>query len=403
MHHSEFMSRPVYILDYSIISSLGISNASNLEALRVGTTGIKTQTISHDSLLLPYGAVSLSNASLGNLLEQENISLPHPIDQFPRAILLHLWALRSIKQWFDLTEPIKTAHISANTVGGIDKTSQSLGTSAPSLKYHEAGKITTQALSVWGLEHIKHTTVSTACSSSANSIIMGSQLIEQGHCDLVIAGGVDALTSYTINGFNALKILDDQLCKPFDQQRAGLNLGEGAGFLVLISEELLSKHRLKAKAILRGYGNANDAFHQTASSPNGEGNYLAIKKALDKACLNMNNIQYINAHGTGTINNDHSENQAISRHIKNKKNLPFLSSTKTFTGHTLGAAGAIEAIFSVMALENQLLWGQGAPILPEEDAQFLWVPNTTSHPIQNVLSNSFGFGGNCSTLLISKI
>lgn len=396
------MPQQVYIIDYSIISALGSTSAIHLKALKEGITGVHQQSLEGCHLDLPFGAIQKSNDELIKSLKNLAHLPAELLKNLPRAILLHTLALERLNHWFEYLPEHRVALISANTVGGIDKTISYKNDNTVSLNYHEAGRITQKSLALLGRESIKYSTISTACSSSANSIIMGSKLIEQGHYDLVIAGGVDALTAYTAYGFNALKILDANWCRPFHKNRSGLNLGEGAGFVVLASKKWVQEQTLPIKAILKGYGNANDAYHQTASSPNGLGNFLAIQKALEKAQLTMKDIDYINAHGTGTINNDESEHQAILRHLKGTK-LPYLSSTKTYTGHTLGAAGVIEAIFCIMAIEHQMIWGQGNPGELIHQPSFKWVEKTMEHPVHHILSNSFGFGGNCSTLLISKI
>jgi 3-oxoacyl-[acyl-carrier-protein] synthase-1 len=216
-----------------------------------------------------------------------------------------------------------------------------------------------------------------------------------------VAGGADALSLFTINGFNSLMILSDEFCRPFDGRRKGLNLGEGAGYVVLESEKSLMKSGKEPLAELTGYGNACDAFHQTASSADGQGACLAMTKALETAGLAPSDVDYINVHGTGTVNNDLSEGTAIARIFG--KDVPPFSSTKAYTGHTLAAAGGIEAVFSVLALQHKVVFPNlhfGEP-MPELRMQ----PVTqwgTGKQLKHVLSNSFGFGGNNSSLLFSK-
>jgi 3-oxoacyl-[acyl-carrier-protein] synthase-1 len=195
-------------------------------------------------------------------------------------------------------------------------------------------------------------------------------------------------------------ILSDTNNTPFDNNRKGLNLGEAAAFLVLESEEMVQKENKKVLAYVSGYGNANDAFHQTASSENGEGAYLAMQKAINRASLKPKDIDYINAHGTATPNNDLSEGRAMLRIFEDK--MPEFSSTKAFTGHTLAAAGAIEAVYSVLALQHNMIFPNLNFKTPMEE--FNLMPQTTlkTKNINHVLSNSFGFGGNCSTVIFSK-
>ena len=209
-----------------------------------------------------------------------------------------------------------------------------------------------------------------------------------------------ALAKFTINGFKTLMILSDTDNTPFDNNRKGLNLGEAAAFLVLESDELVQKENKKVMAYVSGFGNANDAFHQTASSENGEGAFLAMQKALKSADLQPSAIDYVNAHGTATPNNDLSEGRAMLRIFE--ENMPEFSSTKAFTGHTLAAAAAIEAVYSVLVLQNNVIFPNLNFKTPMEE--FNLIPQTTlkEKSINHVLSNSFGFGGNCSTVIFSK-
>ena len=243
-------------------------------------------------------------------------------------------------------------------------------------------------------------TVSTACSSSANSIMLGARLISHGELDIAICGGSEALSKFTINGFNSLMILDSRHCQPFDAGRRGLNLGEGAAYLVLESEDRVINSGKIPLAELKGYGNTNDAFHQTASSPEGTGAFLAMDIALRKSNLTASDIDYINTHGTATENNDLSEGLAIEKIFG--KNVPPFSSTKPYTGHTLAAAGSIEAVYCLMALQNGVIFPNlnfhqqmgELSITPQIEL----IRNTR---LKNVLSNSFGFGGNSSSLVFS--
>lgn len=218
-------------------------------------------------------------------------------------------------------------------------------------------------------------TLSTACSSAANAIIMAAGLIETGLVTRVVAGGTESLSRLHMNGFASLIILDQQVCRPFAEDRAGLNLGEGAAYLVLETEESALARGAKPLAVLSGYGNACDAFHQTATSAEGEGAYLAITQALAKAGLQPSDIDYINAHGTGTPNNDATE--LVAMHRVFGETLPIFSSTKRLTGHTTSASGSLEACFCIMALAER--------------------------GYKHVLCNAFGFGGNDSALVISAV
>jgi 3-oxoacyl-[acyl-carrier-protein] synthase-1 len=197
-------------------------------------------------------------------------------------------------------------------------------------------------------------------------------------------------------------ILDKEFCKPFDEHREGLNLGEGAGYMVLVSDKVAKTLTKPVYCKLSGYNNSNDAYHQTASSPDGTGSYKAMMGALEKSGLKPSDISYINLHGTGTPNNDSAEGTAVKRLFGPV--YPPMSSTKSFTGHTLGASGGIEAVFSALAIKHGIIYPNlrfetrmsDLPLEPER--KFLKGQN-----IKHVMSNSFGFGGNCTSLIFSGI
>jgi 3-oxoacyl-[acyl-carrier-protein] synthase-1 len=212
-----------------------------------------------------------------------------------------------------------------------------------------------------------------------------------------VVGGTDSLSAFTINGFSSLMIYSDEHCQPFDDERKGLNLGEAAAYIVLESEE--SAKGKEILGFLAGYGNANDAFHPTASSDDGEGAYLAMKTALAIAVLKPEEIDYVNAHGTATPNNDLSEGKSLLRIFEN---VPDFSSTKAFTGHTLAAAGAVEAVFSLLALKNQKVFANLNWKNPMKEFDLKPQTEIKSKAIKTVLSNSLGFGGNCSSLVFTK-
>jgi 3-oxoacyl-[acyl-carrier-protein] synthase-1 len=302
----------------------------------------------------------------------------------------------------------KTGFISANTTGGMDRTEDFF---IPFLKdnsrgrlrdvvNHECGTVTEIVADALGITDII-TTISTACSSSANAIFFGARLIRQGRLDIVVAGGADALTRFTVNGFNTLMILDGEFCKPFDERRKGLNIAEGAAYVVMVSEKVMATLSKSPYCTLSGYCNANDAYHQTASSPEGAGSFLAMKGALQKSGLQPGDIDYINLHGTGTQNNDLSEGTAIQRLFD--PHYPPMSSTKSFTGHTLGASGSLEAVYSALSIRHGLIYPNLRFETPMKELPFTPVVELLEdQQVNHVLSNSFGFGGNCSSLIFSK-
>lgn len=217
-----------------------------------------------------------------------------------------------------------TALISGTTVGSMDLTELSYVAGQDESAIGDCGKTTQDMASYfgdWGLV----TTCSTACSSAANSILVGANLLRSGRFERVVVGGSECLSRFHFNGFRTLMILDKAPCRPFDADRAGLNLGEGAAFLVMETEASAHRRGVKPLAVLSGWGNACDAFHQTASSDEGEGAFRAMTKALERASLTPSDIDYINVHGTGTPNNDASECRALQRIFANAT--PPISST----------------------------------------------------------------------------
>ena len=278
-----------------------------------------------------------------------------------------------------------------------------LNNHSSNIKYlinHDCGDSSEKIAALLGIKS-SITTISTACSSSANAIMLAGRLLRSGRQKRALAGGSDALTHFTLNGFHSLMIYDKELCKPFDAGRAGLNLGEGAAFLLLENEDSLNETGNTPLAILAGWGNANDAYHQTASSPEGAGAAAAMQFALECAKMPATSVHYVNAHGTGTPNNDLSESKALMKIFG--KSVPPFSSTKSFTGHTLAAAGAIETVYSVFSL----LHGALMPNLHfqneiEETGLKPVTRYEEGHHLQFVMSNSFGFGGNNTSLLFQK-
>jgi 3-oxoacyl-[acyl-carrier-protein] synthase-1 len=301
---------------------------------------------------------------------------------------------------------LRTGLISATTVGGMDRcelyyedflTNDSRNIYIDS---YDCADSTEKIADVLGIKDYL-TTISTACSSSANAIQLGARMIRNGDLDRVVTGGTETLTKFHLNGFNALKILDKEPCKPFDEKRNGINLGEGAAYLVLESEESVKQSGKPVICELTGWGNSCEAFHQTASSPDGIGAYLAMKKAIDMSGLKVPDIDYINAHGTGTDNNDISEGRAIEKLFGAE--VPPVSSTKPYTGHTTSAAGATEAIIAILCILEQVIWPNLNFSEPMKELHFIPVRELIKNiKVSHAMTNSFGFGGNDTSLIFSR-
>ncbi len=399
------MDQRVFVTGTGIISCLGNNLKENLASLLGSRSGLgrihHIDTLLKDDLLV--GEVPLTLDALFDLA-----GLDHT-EGYSRNALLGIIAAKEAASHARLKEnrDLRTGLISATTVGGMDQCELyyqdflANDTRNAYIDSYDCADSTEKIARELGITDFI-TTISTACSSAANALMLGARMIRTGKLDRVVAGGCESLTKFHLNGFNALKILDKEPSRPFDQNRAGLNLGEGASYLVLESEESLKKSGNLPLCELVGWGNSCEAFHQTASSPEGTGAYLAMKKALEVSGLKPEDIDYINAHGTGTDNNDLSEGKAIEKLFGNR--IPYVSSTKPFTGHTTSAAGSTEAIVSILCIQQQAIWPNLNFKTPIEELHFSPVENLISnHPVNVVMSNSFGFGGNDTSLIFVKV
>ncbi len=240
----------------------------------------------------------------------------------------------------------------------------------------------------------------TACASAGAAIGMAADLLRARHADAAIAGGSDALCRLTYSGFNVLQAVDGEACTPFGASRKGINLGEGAAYLVLERWDDAVARGATILAELAGYGATCDAHHPTAPHEDGRGAEAAMRAALAEGALDATSVDYVNAHGTGTLLNDSAETKAIVAALG--ENVP-VSSSKSYFGHTLGASGAVESVITVLALQNQL----APPTLrldqPAEDCTLDYIPHTPRPmAMQNALSNTFGFGGSNVSLLFKR-
>ncbi len=421
----------IAITGLGIISAIGNGKEQTLHALRTGQGGVATMQHLHSKHReLPVGEVKLSNAQLAAML-----SLPNA-DTISRTALLGAVALKQAINDAggpQLLEAKRIAFVNGTTVGGMDITEQVFADATAQadskldfVLHHDCGSSSNDIIHLLGID-CTVTTVSTACSSALNAIARGADMLQSGQADIVLAGGTEALSLFHLNGFNTLLILDHDRCRPFDKSRAGINLGEGAAYLVMQRTEDLAQPPQQAPtsganaspkepaqkaptsganaslhaplAYITGYGNACDAYHQTASSENGEGAYRAMTEALRQANLTPADIDYVNAHGTGTPNNDASESAALRRVFGTA--MPPVSSTKAFTGHTTSASGSIEAAICILAMQQGFI----PPSLgwtTQDDTCITPCQQAKEATISHALCNAFGFGGNDSALIISR-
>ncbi|WP_195662620.1 beta-ketoacyl-[acyl-carrier-protein] synthase family protein [Bacteroides congonensis] len=417
----------IYVTGLGIVSGIGIGVSENIEALRQGKHGIGKVTLFPTALDVPVSEVKHNNKELKQLLgispqrtvsrtallgmvaakeALEDAGLNQRTSRYAQQPSQHIQQppQQDSQQTQQDSQPLRIGFISATSVGGIDLSEHFYESFKENPKRgrlrevisHDCGASTELIASYLGINDFI-TTISTACSSAANAIMLGARMIKHGLLDAVVVGGTDALCRFTLNGFNSLMILDKAHCRPFDRSRTGLNLGEGAGYLVLQPESSL---RRTPYCELSGYANTNEAYHQTGSSPEGDGAFLSMSEAIASSGISPEEIDYINVHGTGTPGNDASEGMALRRIFG--EHVPPFSSVKAFIGHTLGASEGIEAVYSVLSLYKGMIY----PNLNFTDAmpETGLIPETTFRegiPVRHVLSNSFGFGGNDSSLLFS--
>lgn len=370
----------ISITGQGIVCAIGNDAAQVLSSLRGKRSGIgPMKYLRSKHVDIPVGEVQLSNDLMKEMLGVDRDAV------YSRTSLMGAIAVRQALEQAGIADTAgkRIALISGTTVGNMDITISN---------DNECGASTRDIAALCSLKEAKTCTISTACSSALNAIILGCEMLRSDEADIVIAGGSEALSRFHFNGFNSLMILDHEQCRPFDSSRNGLNLGEGAAFVVL------QKNVPDALAYVGGYGNRCDAFHQTASSENGDGAFLAMSEALEMAGFSPSDIQYVNAHGTGTQSNDISESRALKRVFDS--NMPQVSSTKPFTGHTTSASGSIETVICILAMREGFTPANLGWKTPDADG----ITPTMGQEkaiLHNVMCNSFGFGGNDSSLILS--
>ena len=446
------MGDDIVITGAGIVSAIGIGKAETLQSLSEGRTGIAPiRYLRTDQQDFPVGEVKLTDEEM-----KQRLHIAH--EPTTRTSLMGMMALeealteaalwpysgqrfqalqsgddsgqrfQALQPWDDSGQRFQAlqhriALVSGTTVGGMDKSelfyldfldndshndyirTHDCGSTTEQIARHfafqaeaeECGRADTGACP-YTLFNIM-TTPSTACSSAANAIVMGANFLRSGMADVAVVGGAECISRFHLNGFNSLMIIDHEQCRPFDANRAGLNLGEGAAYMVMETADHALRRGVQPLARLSGYGNACDAHHQTASSDDGQGAFLAMQKALRMAGLEPQDIDYVNAHGTGTPNNDASESQALMRLFADA--LPPVSSTKGMTGHTTSASGAIEAVICLLALRHSLVPANYGFTTPMPDGITPVAHAMSSHPLRHVLCNSFGFGGNDTSIILS--
>ncbi len=393
---------PLAISHFTLSNALGFGKAATLNALQERRSG-----------LMPCDFLDIAlDTYIGRVADLENLPVVDRLSPFDcRNNRLAQAALR--QDGFEQAVQAAKARYGADRVAVIVGTSTSgilhtelafrerdpaTGALPSPLHYRETHELSSAPEFV--RQYFELTgpvlSISTACSSSAKVFASGWRLLQSGLCDAVIAGGVDSLCLTTLYGFSSLELVANEPCRPADTHRGGISIGEAAGFALLERRAQAPEAALG----LLGYGESVDAHHMSTPHPEGLGAELAIQRALDRAGLAACDIDYINLHGTASRTNDSAEDKAVSRLFGT--DVP-CSSTKGWTGHTLGAAGITEAIIGLLCIENGLIPGSLHTRQIDPGFTSHIVLDNETRPVRRVLSNSFGFGGNNASLIMGRL
>ncbi len=393
---------PLAISHFTLSNALGFGKAATLTALQERRSGLK-----------PCDFLDIAlDTYIGRVADLENLPVVDRLGAFDcRNNRLAQAALR--QDGFELAVQAAKTRYGADRVAVIVGTSTSgilhtelafrerdpdTGALPSPLHYRETHELSSAPEFV--RQYFELTgpvlSISTACSSSAKVFASGWRMLQSGLCDAVIAGGVDSLCLTTLYGFSSLELVANEPCRPADTHRGGISIGESAGFALLERRPQAPEAALG----LLGYGESVDAHHMSTPHPDGLGAELAMQRALDRAGLAACDIDYINLHGTASRTNDSAEDKAVSRLFGS--DVP-CSSTKGWTGHTLGAAGITEAIIGLLCIEHGLIPGSlhTRQVDPEFTSHI--VLDNETRPVRRVLSNSFGFGGNNASLIMGQL
>ena len=383
----------IYIHNYTLTSALGAGVQATRASLRHNQPGLTNDAWPNSDIPCYLGKVSIPDSLNipAEYLSRNNqlIEIALHQDDFFQAVQTKLNEI----------DPIRCGLVMGTSTSSIDSTEAAYRELESDNRFsskfrhpelhnpHAPGIYVAEKLGIKGPQ----ITISAACASSAKVFATAKRWLQQDLVDAVIVGGADSLCLSVIYGFHSLQLVSEQPCRPFDQNRQGISLGEAAGFA------LLSKEPNDTGIILAGAGESCDAFHMSSAHPEGLGAKLSIQGALDDANFSITDIDYINLHGTGTLGNDKTEG-AVCDELLNSSTIA--SATKGWTGHTLGAAGIVEAVLSIESLITGFIPGTKNTNSP--NASFNLLLENEQHNISTVLSNSFGFGGNNCSLIFSK-
>ncbi len=410
------MNRRVVVTGIGLVSSLGLGTSANWSALLAGTSGVRRITKFDASGFAAQIAAEITGFDPLQFIEKKDVKKMDVFIQY--AIAASQFAMDDSKLPVTRENAPRTGVFIASGIGGfttIEREHRALLEGGPrkispffipsAIINLAAGQVSIR----FGVKGPNSATC-TACSASAHAIGDAFEVIRRGDADAMIAGGSEAaITPMGVGGFAALRALStrndepQRASRPFDRDRDGFIIGEGAGILVLEELEQARRRGASIYAELVGYGMSADAFHITAPSEDGEGAVRVMGLALKDAGVAPEEVDYINAHGTSTPHNDRLETLAIKRCFGAHARTLAVSSTKSMTGHLLGAAGGLEAGISVLSLHHQAVPPTINLDCPDEGCDLDYVPHTSRRmPIRHALSNSFGFGGTNAALLFKK-
>jgi 3-oxoacyl-[acyl-carrier-protein] synthase II len=388
-------------------NGFGAGTAVFLDALRAGRCAIGDMTLFPSESFRTHRAAVAPTVDLGDSVPRSLGRRLSRSDRMAIAAAREAWAESGIAASGLGADRI--AVVLGGTTGGMLEAEEELRrfhggeTARMSLRSLAAMPVhsTAEALAaLFGCRGPRVTAV-TACSSSANSIGLAADLIQEGRADAALAGGTDAHCKMTYAGFNALQALDPDVCKPFDRRRAGLSLGEGAAMFVLEEETHARRRGAAIVGEFLGYGTSADAHHMTAPDPEGRGAVKAMRRALAEAQVDPAAVGYVNAHGTGTPQNDPIETRAIKAVFGDHARRLAVSSTKSQTGHCLGAAGAIEILATLLAMRDGFVPPTVNLEEPDPLCDLDYVPREArDQRVRIALSNSYGFGGNNTSVVL---
>ena len=388
--------KPLAVVDFTLVSALGHGRAPTLAALQAGRSGLARQDFETATLGSWLGVVAGADAvTLASELAAHDCRNNRLAELALRADGFGDRVRRAARRW----GAARVGVFLGTSTSGILQTElayrhrdaatgalpASLHYATTQNSYSVAGYVRA-ALGLGGPAHV----VSTACSSSAKVFAAAQRMIELGLVDAAVVGGVDSLCLTTLYGFKSLELVSDDICRPWDAQRSGLSLGEAAAFA------LVEREAEAPAAWLLGAGESSDGHHMSSPHPEGAGAAAAMRGALAQAGLRADEVDYLNLHGTGTPGNDAAEDKAVSAVFGSA--LP-CSSTKGYTGHTLGAAGGVEAAVAMLALQHGLMPAGLNVQQPDPALRTLYLRQPREQALRVVASNSFGFGGSNASLI----